>query len=143
MTAAANNVEIGLQVPASSRRGAPAGILTLGFAPDPRHDGDMAALLSVEGVVGGCAPSGSSSTAPCLTSTSSRFVGPRRALVHGQPHDCADRQALRPRPWSASATENSEGFEIFLMSTETKYRYQQEFTVVADRFWNLLDLTFF
>ena len=26
------------------------------------------------------------------------------------------------------ATENLEGFEILLMSTETKYRYQQEFT---------------
>ena len=42
-----------------------------------------------------------------------------------------------------TATENSDGFEILLMITETKYRYQQEFTIVADRFWNLLDLTFF
>jgi hypothetical protein len=45
------------------------------------------------------------------------------------------------------ATENSEGSAILLVSTETEYRYQPEFTilevVLADRFWNLLDLTFF
>jgi hypothetical protein len=55
---------------------------------------------------------------------------------HGDDHGCLNERTVY-------ATENSEGFEILLMSTKTKYRYQQEFTVVAERFWNLLDVTFF